>query len=204
MKKHTLSALAAAALVGAFALPAFAQNLAIVNGKAVPKARADALAQQIAKSGRAGDARNPGPAQGRSHRPRNLHAGSAKARPGRHRRLQGPAGPGAPDHPDPRTVCRLPEEEPGDRRRHQGRVRQVRGGQRRQGIPRPPHPGGKGRRGQGPGLQASSAAASSTTSPRSSPRTRAPAPTAATWTGPTPPAMCPSSRPPWSSSTRAR
>ena len=52
MKKHTLSALAAAALVGAFALPAFAQNLAIVNGKAVPKARADALAQQIAKSGR--------------------------------------------------------------------------------------------------------------------------------------------------------
>jgi peptidyl-prolyl cis-trans isomerase C len=31
---------------------AFAQNVAIVNGKAVPKARVDALAQQIAKSGR--------------------------------------------------------------------------------------------------------------------------------------------------------
>jgi peptidyl-prolyl cis-trans isomerase C len=31
----------------------------------------------------------------------------------------------------------------------QGRIRQVRRGQRRQGIPCPPHPGGKGRRGQG-------------------------------------------------------
>ena len=52
MKNRYLTAVAAAALVGAFALPAAAQNLAIVNGKPVPKARADALAQQIAKSGR--------------------------------------------------------------------------------------------------------------------------------------------------------
>ncbi|MEY3475362.1 MAG: hypothetical protein RL087_1820, partial [Pseudomonadota bacterium] len=34
------------------ALPALAQNIAIVNGKPVPKARADALAAQVAKSGR--------------------------------------------------------------------------------------------------------------------------------------------------------
>jgi peptidyl-prolyl cis-trans isomerase C len=52
MKKLTLSAVAAAALAGALALPAFAQNVAIVNGKAIPKTRVDALAQQIAKSGR--------------------------------------------------------------------------------------------------------------------------------------------------------
>jgi peptidyl-prolyl cis-trans isomerase C len=52
MKNRYLTAVAAAALVTAFALPAAAQNLAIVNGKPVPKARADALAQQIAKSGR--------------------------------------------------------------------------------------------------------------------------------------------------------
>eukprot|EP01034_Spumella_vulgaris_P046443 gene46443-57914_t len=52
MKNRYLTAIAAAALVGAFALPAAAQNLAIVNGKPVPTSRADALAQQIAKSGR--------------------------------------------------------------------------------------------------------------------------------------------------------
>ena len=50
MKKLLL----AAALCSAFAAatPAIAQNLAIVNGKAVPKARAEALAQQFAKSGK--------------------------------------------------------------------------------------------------------------------------------------------------------
>ncbi len=50
MKKLLLSAMAAATL--AAALPAAAQNVAIVNGKAVPKSRVDALAQQVARSGR--------------------------------------------------------------------------------------------------------------------------------------------------------
>ena len=50
MKQVFLSALAAALL--GLAVPAFAQNVAIVNGKAVPKARVDALAAQLAKSGR--------------------------------------------------------------------------------------------------------------------------------------------------------
>ncbi len=50
MKKHLLAAVAAATLCAA--LPALAQNIAIVNGKAVPKARADALAAQVVKSGR--------------------------------------------------------------------------------------------------------------------------------------------------------
>jgi peptidyl-prolyl cis-trans isomerase C len=50
MKKHLLTALAAASLFAA--APAFAQNLAIVNGKPVPKARAELLAAQLAKSGR--------------------------------------------------------------------------------------------------------------------------------------------------------
>jgi len=50
MKQFLLPALAAAIL--GLALPAFAQNVAIVNGKAVPKARVDALAAQLAKSGR--------------------------------------------------------------------------------------------------------------------------------------------------------
>ena len=56
MKKHLISTLTAAGLAtvlaGALALPAAAQNVAIVNGKAVPKARVDALAAQLSKSGR--------------------------------------------------------------------------------------------------------------------------------------------------------
>lgn len=52
MKKQFLSALAAAALLAAVAPAAMAQNVAQVNGKAVPKARVDALAQQVIRSGR--------------------------------------------------------------------------------------------------------------------------------------------------------
>src|SRR5690349_12905767 len=50
MKKHLLATLAAAAVCAS--LPAMAQNVAIVNGKAVPKSRVDALSAQVAKSGR--------------------------------------------------------------------------------------------------------------------------------------------------------
>ena len=52
MKKQLLVATAMASLLALGAQGALAQNLAIVNGKAVPKARLDALAQQVAKSGR--------------------------------------------------------------------------------------------------------------------------------------------------------
>ncbi len=52
MKKQFLLSAAAAALLAFGAGAAIAQNVAIVNGKAVPKTRLDALAQQVAKSGR--------------------------------------------------------------------------------------------------------------------------------------------------------
>jgi peptidyl-prolyl cis-trans isomerase C len=52
MKKQLLTALSAAAMVGTLATSAFAQNVAIVNGKVVPKERLEALAQQVARSGR--------------------------------------------------------------------------------------------------------------------------------------------------------
>lgn len=52
MKKQLLSGLVAAALTGAMALPVHAQNLAIVNGKPVPKERAETLKQQVERSGR--------------------------------------------------------------------------------------------------------------------------------------------------------
>lgn len=53
MKKKILTALAAATLLATFAPIAIAQNIAIVNGKPVPKSRMDALAQQMARAGRA-------------------------------------------------------------------------------------------------------------------------------------------------------
>jgi peptidyl-prolyl cis-trans isomerase C len=52
MKMKLLSAIAFAALLGTLAPLASAQNVAIVNGKAIPKSRVDDLAQQIARSGR--------------------------------------------------------------------------------------------------------------------------------------------------------
>ncbi|WP_313303100.1 peptidylprolyl isomerase [Diaphorobacter sp.] len=52
MKKKLMSGLVAAALLGTVALPVSAQNLAIVNGKPVPKERAEVLKQQVERSGR--------------------------------------------------------------------------------------------------------------------------------------------------------
>jgi peptidyl-prolyl cis-trans isomerase C len=52
MKKQFVLAAAVAGLLALGAQGAMAQNVAIVNGKAVPKARLDSLAQQVAKSGR--------------------------------------------------------------------------------------------------------------------------------------------------------
>ncbi len=51
MKKQFISAMTAAALV-AMAPAAYAQNVAIVNGKAVPQSRVDALVQQVTNSGK--------------------------------------------------------------------------------------------------------------------------------------------------------
>ena len=51
MKKQILSALATATLLAALAPAAMAQNVAIVNGKAVPKARVEALMSQALRQG---------------------------------------------------------------------------------------------------------------------------------------------------------
>lgn len=52
MKKQLLSSLMAAAVVGTMALPAFAQNLAVVNGKPVLVERLNVIKQQVERSGR--------------------------------------------------------------------------------------------------------------------------------------------------------
>ena len=55
MKKQVVSnliSLSVVAVMGTLSAAAFAQNVAIVNGVAVPKERIDTLAQQVARSGR--------------------------------------------------------------------------------------------------------------------------------------------------------
>ena len=52
MKKNVLLATTLTCLMALSATAALAQNVAIVNGKAVPKARLDSLSQQIESSGR--------------------------------------------------------------------------------------------------------------------------------------------------------
>ena len=52
MKKQVLSTLAIAVLMGSLASAALAQNVAIVNGVAVPKERMDSILQQVSRSGR--------------------------------------------------------------------------------------------------------------------------------------------------------
>ena len=52
MKKQMIWTAVAAAVLATLSVSATAQNIAIVNGKAVPTARVEALAQQVARSGR--------------------------------------------------------------------------------------------------------------------------------------------------------
>jgi len=52
MKNKLLTSFALAALVTSLSPLVCAQNIAIVNGKAVPKARVEALTQQVSRSGR--------------------------------------------------------------------------------------------------------------------------------------------------------
>jgi len=52
MKKALIATVMAGTLATLSALPALAQNIAIVNGKAVPTSRLEVLAQQMARAGR--------------------------------------------------------------------------------------------------------------------------------------------------------
>ena len=52
MKKQMVWSTVAAAVLACVSMQVSAQNIAIVNGKAVPKARMEALAEQVARSGR--------------------------------------------------------------------------------------------------------------------------------------------------------
>ena len=95
MKKRFLAAsivLAAVAGTGLVPLAAQAQNIAVVNGKPVPKARADAVIAQVQKQAAARQRREGiriRPALGRRWRGRESPAASGRA--GHH--IRGDAGP---------------------------------------------------------------------------------------------------------------
>ena len=153
MKKRSLAAslvLAAAALAP---LAAQAQNIAVVNGKPVPKARVDAIVSQVQKQAQrarpAGAARprKDGARQGR-HR-RDPEPGSRAARPRRLARVQVADGARPPEHPDRPALAGPRQDGQGQRRRHPEGIRQVQGAVQRHRVQGAPHPGREGRRGQG-------------------------------------------------------
>ena len=120
--------LAVLALALAVAGGAAAQNIAIVNGKAVPKARVDILLQQASRGGQQ-QITPELEAQARDEVVlREIFAQEAEKRgiaaDADYRNQMELA---RQTHPDPRAVRRLSEEEPDHRRRSQGRVRQVQG-----------------------------------------------------------------------------
>jgi peptidyl-prolyl cis-trans isomerase C len=154
MIRKTLAAPLSAAALLAIALlsplAAQAQNIAIVNGKAVPKARVDALLT----AGRSAPASRSRPRCRAWPRTRWCCARSSRKRP------PSAASPSRPTTRHQMELAResilirelfddFKQEEPGHRRRGQGRVRQVQGPGHRHRVPRPPHPGREGRRGQG-------------------------------------------------------
>jgi peptidyl-prolyl cis-trans isomerase C len=75
------------------AVPAFAQNVAVVNGKAIPTSRVDAVVKQVVAQGQQPDSHELRESdQERPDRPRSHDAGSGKARFRQERRRQGSAG----------------------------------------------------------------------------------------------------------------
>ena len=75
MKKQWLMTLAASGVLAFTAQAALAQNIAVVNGKPVTKARLDALTAQVAKSGRPVTPEMQAPDQRRAGGTRDLYAG---------------------------------------------------------------------------------------------------------------------------------
>ena len=141
-----------AALIGTLVLPLAvqAQNITIVNGKPVPKARVERCSGQKQAAHAASRLRpnsTAGKRQGRAstrsscRRPRSA---ASPPRPTSRRRWRWRAR-----HPDRRCFAELRQDEPGHRRRRPGRIRQVQGAGDRHRIPRAPHPGREGRRRQG-------------------------------------------------------
>ena len=166
------------------------------------QARAEGARRPAAQPGRARRpaevARTRSARARRSRAARDLCAGGREARHPGQRRLQGADGAGAPDRADPRAVRGLQEEEPGHRRRSEGRVRQVQGPGHRHRIPGAPHPGGERRRSQEADHADQGRRQVRGAGQEELQGHRARARTAATSTSPSPTPTCPSSARRWS------
>jgi hypothetical protein len=68
------------ALIAVAAAPAFAQNVATVNGKAIPAAKVDQVVKQVVAQGQQPDSPQLREDQERTDRPRSAAAGSRQAR----------------------------------------------------------------------------------------------------------------------------
>ena len=121
MKKSFIAASLALAAVTLAPLAVQAQNVAVVNGKPVPKARVDTIVSQVQKQAAqrnpAGAARprEDGARQGR-HR-RDPEPGGGAARPRRVGRVQVADGARAPEHPDRPALAGPRQDDQGQRRR---------------------------------------------------------------------------------------
>lgn len=89
----------------------FAQNVAIVNGKAVPSSRIDALAAEVAKSGRPVTPEIKAQLKDEVIAREYLYK-KRKAQCCQQWWRQNSDGIGAPNHHDSRFVCRLPKSNP--------------------------------------------------------------------------------------------
>jgi len=199
MKKQML----AAALVALLAAPAFAQNIAVVNGKPVPTARLNALKAQIEKSGR------PVTDEMLGQLKDEVIAREIFMQEARKRGLDA-----SDEYKNQLELARqtilirelfadFQKKNPVTDVEIQGEYDKFVAAN-----------GGKEYHARHILVETEDQAkaliadiqktASSKIWPRSTPRTRAPAPTVATWTGPAPAAMWPSSPTPWSSWSKAK
>ena len=151
MKKHNLSTLALnTSMVVALATSsaAFAQNLAIVNGVAVPKDRLEVVAQQYARSGR------PVTPEMQGQLRDEVIAREVFAQEAQKQGLDA-----TEDYKNQLELMKqsilirelfndYQKKNPITDEEAKARIRQIHRQQQRQGIQGPPHPGGKGNRSQ--------------------------------------------------------
>ena len=132
MKQRVIAASLAARRRRLASLAAQAQNVAVVNGKPVPKARVDTIVCAGPEAGRARGQQVP-PDLEKLVRDkvvlrRDPEPGSRAPRPRRVARLQGADGARAPEHPDRPALAGLRQEEPrSPTPRCSSRIRQVQG-----------------------------------------------------------------------------
>ena len=109
------------ALIAVVAIPAFAQNVAVVNGKAIPSSRVDAVVKQVIAQGQQQDSPQLRDAVKKDLIAREVMMQEAvKQGFEKDATVKSQMEYGAPDHRHQRPGPRFHHQEPGQGRRHQG------------------------------------------------------------------------------------